>query len=324
MSSIESLALFLYMMGAPASNSQAADRFERSVSTVSNKFHHVLDCVDRMAGDYIRPNDPTFTEVHEKLQRPRFWPHFKDAIGAIDGTHIPVVVAGKLKVQYTNRKGYTSQNMLAICDFDMRFTFAVAGWAGSVHDTRVWTDARPRFTNYPHPPDGNLFGHVEKIFAHKFYSFVLIYLLFAGKYYLVNSGYSNRIGYLAPFKEQRYHVPEFQAAPPRNLMERFNHLHSSLRNAVERAFGVLKMKWRILLGIPHFHETLTQTKIITACMCLHNFIRDSKLYDQHFHNFERGPYVHEDSASFTRGTAPSSSDSVMGALRQSIAEAIVA
>ncbi|CAM0910117.1 unnamed protein product [Alopecurus aequalis] len=286
------------MMGAPASNSQAADRFERSVSTVSNKFHHVLDCVDRMAGDYIRPNDPTFTEVHEKLQRPRFWPHFKDAIGAIDGTHIPVVVAGKLKVQYTNRKGYTSQNMLAICDFDMRFTFAVAGWAGSVHDTRVWTDARPRFTNYPHPPDG--------------------------KYYLVNSGYSNRIGYLAPFKEQRYHVPEFQAAPPRNLMERFNHLHSSLRNAVERAFGVLKMKWRILLGIPHFHETLTQTKIITACMCLHNFIRDSKLYDQHFHNFERGPYVHEDSASFTRGTAPSSSDSVMGALRQSIAEAIVA
>ena len=68
MSSIESLALFLYMVGAPASNSQAADRFERSVFTVCNKFHHVLDCVDYMAGDYIRPNDPTFTEVHEKLQ----------------------------------------------------------------------------------------------------------------------------------------------------------------------------------------------------------------------------------------------------------------
>ena len=74
MSSMESLALFLYMVGAPASNSQAVDRFERSVSTVSNKFHHVLDCVDRMAGDYIRPNDPTFTQVHEKLQQPRFWP----------------------------------------------------------------------------------------------------------------------------------------------------------------------------------------------------------------------------------------------------------
>ena len=159
MSSIESLALFMYMMEAPATNSQAADHFERSVSTVSNKFHHVLDCVDRMAGDYIRPNDPTFVEVHEKLQKPRFWPHFKDAIGAIDGTHIPVTVAESLKVQYTNRKGYTSQNVMAICDFDMRFTFAVAGWAGSVHDTRVWTDARPHFDNYPHPPTGNLLAY---------------------------------------------------------------------------------------------------------------------------------------------------------------------
>ena len=99
MSSKESLALFLWMLGAPESNTQAADRLERSPSTVSNKFHHVLNCVDRMAGDYIRPNDPTFTQVHEKLTQPRFWPHFKDAIGAIDGTHIPVIVAEKDKVK---------------------------------------------------------------------------------------------------------------------------------------------------------------------------------------------------------------------------------
>ena len=145
MSSVESLALFLWMLGGPATNSQAADRFERSVSTVSNKFHHVLDCVDRMAGDYIRPNDPAFSQVHDKLKQPRFWPHFKDVVGAIDRTHIPVIVAEQDRQKYTNRKGYTSQNVLAICDFDMRFTFAVAGWAGSVHDTRVWTDARPHF-----------------------------------------------------------------------------------------------------------------------------------------------------------------------------------
>jgi hypothetical protein len=159
MSSKESLALFLWILGAPESNSQAADRFERSVSTVSKKFHDVLDCVDRMAGDYIRPNDPTFSQVHDKLKKPRFWPHFKDAIGAIDGTHIPVIVAEKDKIKYTNRKGYTSQNVLAICDFDLRFTFAVPGWPGSVHDTRVWTDARRRFANYPHPPHGNAIAY---------------------------------------------------------------------------------------------------------------------------------------------------------------------
>jgi hypothetical protein len=33
-------------------------------------------------------------------------------------------------VNHTNRHGYTSQNILAICDFDMRYNFVVAGLAG--------------------------------------------------------------------------------------------------------------------------------------------------------------------------------------------------
>jgi hypothetical protein len=150
-----------------------------------------------------------------------------------------------------------------------------------------------------------------------------IFWLLTGKYYLVDSGYPNRTGYLAPFKEQRYHIPDFQGASPQNMQEKFNHRHSSLRNVVERAFGVLKMKWRILLSIPHY-DPLTQTKIITACMCLHNFIRDSKLYDDHFDRIERGTYLHVDSASFTGGPSSSSADTVMAALRQTIAESLVA
>ena len=43
--------------------------------------------------------------------------------------------------------------MLAVCDFDMRFTFVVAGWPGSVHDMRVFNDALEKFGNkFPHPP----------------------------------------------------------------------------------------------------------------------------------------------------------------------------
>ena len=42
------------------------------------------------------------------------------------------------------------------------------------HDTRVWTDARPHFPNYPHPPIGNLFAHIRKVFSHKYSSHVLI------------------------------------------------------------------------------------------------------------------------------------------------------
>jgi hypothetical protein len=41
------------------------------------------------------------------------------------------------------------------------------------------------------------------------------------------------------------------------------------------------MKWRILLGIPSY-PVEKQSKIILACMALHNFIRESALSDQEF------------------------------------------
>lgn len=83
-----------------------------------------------------------------------------------------------------------------------------------------------------------------------------------GKYYLVDSGYPNRQGYLAPFKGSTYHILEFRlrnGRPPQGKYEIFNFLHSSLRNVIERAFGVLKQKWRILKGIPSFFYTYTET-----------------------------------------------------------------
>jgi hypothetical protein len=68
---------------------------------------------------------------------------------------------------------------------------------------------------------------------------------------------------------------------PRGKKEMFNHAHSSLTNIIERSFGVLKMKWRISLNVPS-SPIKKQSKIIVACMALHNFIRDSALADKDF------------------------------------------
>lgn len=80
-------------------------------------------------------------------------------------------------------------------------------------------------------------------------------------------------GFLAPYKGERYHIPEFQ---PHEVLhrpeERFNYLHSSLRSVIERTFGVWKNKWKILRSMPQFHIR-TQSYIIVATMVLHNFIR---------------------------------------------------
>ncbi|GMP91723.1 hypothetical protein CsSME_00042290 [Camellia sinensis var. sinensis] len=60
-----------------------------------------------------------------------------------------------------------------------------ATYFGSMHDSRIFNEI---LTNdnvpFPHPDEG--------------------------KYYLVDSGYANRIGYLAPFKGHHYHQQEFR------------------------------------------------------------------------------------------------------------------
>jgi hypothetical protein len=270
-SSIESLAMFLWIVGGPQAFCQAENRFVRSLWTVHTKFKEVLLCLRKLAKDIIKHRDPSFSTEHERVKEARFWPHFKGAIGAIDGSHVPVSVPADEVVNHTCRHGYTSQNVLAICDFDMRFTFAVAGWPGSAHDTRILNHALANFASFPVPPKGinsNLCFHY--FFLLCMYSY-LVFL--AGKYYLVDSGYPNRTGYLAPFKGSTYHLPEFRLRrdrAPQGKYELFNFLHSSLRNVIERAFGVLKQKWRILKAMPSF-PARTQKHIIIACLAFAQF-----------------------------------------------------
>ena len=80
-------------------------------------------------------------------------------------------------------------------------------------------------------------------------------------------------------------MKEYSRNPPRNARELFNHRHSSLRNAIERAFGVLKKRFPIIASAtePNY-GVKTQNKIIVACCILHNYLigvdPDEKLLDE--------------------------------------------
>ncbi|KAH7832832.1 hypothetical protein Vadar_000407 [Vaccinium darrowii] len=71
------------------------------------------------------------------------------------------------------------------------------------------------------------------------------------KYYVVDAGYTNMPGYLAPHRGRRSCRDEFNGTNMvfRTPMELFNYKHSSLRNVIERCFGVLKGR-----GIDEFFE----------------------------------------------------------------------
>lgn len=57
------------------------------------------------------------------------------------------------------------------------------------------------------------------------------------KYYVVDAGYPNRPGYLSPYKGERYHLPEWhRGIEPNTPTEKFNRIHSSVRNVIERSF----------------------------------------------------------------------------------------
>ncbi|KAM3283696.1 hypothetical protein P3S67_022494 [Capsicum chacoense] len=100
---------------------------------------------------------------------------FKDCIGALDGTYVEARLLQGQEILYIGRKGYLTQNILAVVDFNMCFTFALVEWEGSAHDNHICCETLCRQElNFPHP--------------------------LKNKYYLVDSGYSHTKGYMAPYR----------------------------------------------------------------------------------------------------------------------------
>jgi hypothetical protein len=90
---------------------------------------------------------------------------------------------------------------------------------------------------------------------------------------------------------------------------------------IERSFGVLKMKWHILLYLPSY-DVEKQAKIIVDCMTLHNFIKEHDLDDSDF-ELDVEDIGHGSQPSVA-GEDTSGDEIDMGALRDAIAAAMVA
>lgn len=124
----------------------------------------------------------------------------------------------------------------------------LAGWEGSAHDSVVLKAALKRSNGIIIPE---------------------------GKYYLADAGYAARPGILPPYRGVRYHLKEYDGGRhPETPQELFNLRHSSLRTSVERAFGTLKNRFKILAN-KAFFPLKTQVKIVIACCVVHNWILDN-------------------------------------------------
>lgn len=138
---------------------------------------------------------------------PKFTPYFNDCLGALDGTHVPAHISSEDYRPYRNRNRCLTQNVLAACDFEMHFCYILPGWRGSAHDSRVLKDAMSRKGFVV--PEGNT--GLEMLVIQIVITYYLKEILLA-------------------------------LQKPKNPKELFNLRHSSLRNVIERIFGVAKKR----------------------------------------------------------------------------------
>jgi hypothetical protein len=248
-SAAEKLVIFLYICSHDISFRGMQELVHHSTSTIHMAFTETLDALCILHKEFVKlPSGETPEIIRDS---PKFYPMFKDAIGALDGTYIPISVQRRVsndeQVPWRCRKGYLAQNVLAAVDFDMNFVYVLAGWEGSAHDSRVLRFAVAD-KGFHAPP---------------------------GKYYLADAGYNSFNGLcLVPYNKVRYHLREWGAANqrPENSKELFNLRHSSLRITIERTFGVLKNRFHILNSARDGFSVSTQVKLVYALTGLHNFL----------------------------------------------------
>ncbi|KAL6847160.1 hypothetical protein ACP4OV_023013 [Aristida adscensionis] len=240
------LTMFMYMLARNACFRALCDRFQHSGETIHRHIGACFDAISSLAFDFVKP--PSM-ETHWKISsNPHFGPYFENCLGAIDGTHIPVTVHGSKAPPYRNRKGTLSQNVMLACDFDLNFVYVSTGWEGSASDARVLNSAIKFGFQVPR-----------------------------GKYYLVDGGNANTPSFLAPYRGAQYHVKGQgqNNCRPRDYKELFNLRHARLRNHIERAIGILKMRFPIF-KVATYYPIETQVKIPAAAVVLHNIIRSHK------------------------------------------------
>ncbi|TDG99393.1 hypothetical protein EPR50_G00193880 [Perca flavescens] len=168
-------------------------------------------------------------------------PAFHNVVGAIDGSHIRIKPLQRHRLDYLNYKGFYSVNMQAICDSNGRFLDIFVGYPGSVHDTRIMKNSS-FYTTRRYPPTGYI-------------------LLGYGGYPCLETP----ICLITPFKEPVHG----------EVQQRFNYYQSRGRSIIERAFGMMKTRWRSTLFRALEVKPTFAPQVIASCAFLHNVCMDN-------------------------------------------------
>ena len=195
----------------------------------------VVPCVTKTLFPKIVKMPTTPEEIAAIAQDFKNRCHFDEVLCAVDGTHIPIWCPEEAAGDYINRKGFRSLVFQgAAIGTTLQFIDWAGGWAGSVGDSMVFKNSQ-----------------IFRDFVAGVYGNCIM---------LGDAAYGLQTWLMTPY-ERGLNLPENQS--------RFNFWQSSARMTVERAFGVLKKRFPILLS-PFSYNVEWVCSVVTFCVTVHN------------------------------------------------------
>lgn len=225
-----------------------------SKRTLSKVFARIINCIEKLVPHYIKwPNKDDIPNIKAEFSRTS---KFKQCIGVIDGAYVGWSAPKGQLESYTNRKGFTSVTLQAICDANMKFMMCYTGWPSSKEELEIFQNSG--FLKIELNPK-QFFPDNEYILGDKAYP-------------------------ILPWCIPPY-IKDWEEGNERDWDDSntlFNEYHSSARQVIERSFELLFGRFRRLKFLAVNIEWVAKT--ILACCVLHNLCMN---FDENFEDFMR-------------------------------------
>ena len=245
------LAIGLYRVAHGNSYVSIGPAMNVGKSTVIEAVQDVVNALFDVRNQYIKfPRTAAETAACIQTFRDFTRSELVNVAGAIDGTHIRIIAPKENAVDYFSRYQQHDMIVQGVVDGTGKFIDAVCGFPGSAHDARVLRNS-------------NLYDEAERG-AILQEPCVNIGGTDIRPYLVGDSAYPQAPWLIKPFPEGTRDHEEIT----------FNKELSRARVTVERAFGILKSRWRVLQK--RLDSSLAfAIKTTVACIVLHNICIDS-------------------------------------------------
>ncbi|CAF2119842.1 unnamed protein product [Rotaria magnacalcarata] len=235
----------LYCLGSSAELRTIGNLFGIGKSTSSEILHEFCSImIELFIYNLVKfpDNHQEIKDTSSKFLRKFGYPM---CIGAVDGTHISIKPPLGLETDYFNYKKYHSVIMLAVVNADLGFTYINVGAPGRCNDASVYSQS-------------NLSDVIKNSIYEDHYMTVNNTKI--QSHLIADSAFALDQTLLKPF-------PDRIDMPRQHRM--FNYRLSRCRSTVERAFGMMKNRFRILHKKMEFNLDNT-INIIKTAVIMHN------------------------------------------------------